>query len=167
MGKSGLRDIDRGWKALKARISGVDKMSVTVGVQGAKGAAMHAGGISNVRLAGVHEFGATITTPWGKIVIPERSFIRSTMIENSKRYESLVKRMLNLILDGKLDAPKALALIGEKITSDMKRKIERGVPPANADSTIAAKGSSTPLVDHGQLKNSITYEVHHGDGGGT
>ncbi len=38
-------------------------------------------------------------------------------------------------------------------------KIQRGIDPALKDATIAKKGSSTPLIETGQLINSIDFEV--------
>ncbi|ABS49795.1 MULTISPECIES: structural cement protein Gp24 [Yersinia pseudotuberculosis complex] len=37
--------------------------------------------------------------------------------------------------------------------------IEAGIQPGNADATIAAKGSATPLINHGMLKGVITHIV--------
>jgi hypothetical protein len=70
-GGSVIRDIDRGWKKIIKQIQEAKGLSVTVGVQGAKAEREHKdpdGGdnrITMVRLAGVHEFGATIAHPGG------------------------------------------------------------------------------------------------------
>lgn len=41
----------------------------------------------------------------------------------------------------------------------VKSYMAGGVPPPNAPSTVAMKGSSTPLIDTGALLSSITYAV--------
>jgi phage gpG-like protein len=62
---------------------------------------------------------------------------------------------------------RALALVGQMMESDMRSAIAAGIPPPNAARTIAAKGSSKPLVDSGQLRASISSAVVlHGDDGG-
>lgn len=152
-------DIDKGWRGILQRVvaAAQEKKMVTVGIQGSEADEDH-GGISNVRLAGVHEFGAEIQTSRGVIKIPERSFIRSTVDDNAG-YKEPIAALAGKVLIGALTAGKALALLGEKVSSDMKRKIEKGIDPPNAQSTIDAKGSKKPLIDTAQMKNSITYEV--------
>jgi hypothetical protein len=41
----------------------------------------------------------------------------------------------------------------------MKAYVRAGIDPGLAASTVAAKGSSTPLIDKGELLSSIDYEV--------
>lgn len=52
-----------------------------------------------------------------------------------------------------------LALSGEFLASKMVEEIQSGIPPALAQSTIDAKGSSTPLIDTGQMMGDITSKV--------
>jgi len=42
----------------------------------------------------------------------------------------------------------------------MVRGIEDHIDPPNADSTVAAKGSSTPLIDQSRFLASIRAEIH-------
>lgn len=92
--------------------------------------------------------------------IPERSFIRSTIKEKRKEIIALQKKLLIKIRKGELDNKKALQLLGEFTADLMKQKIVSLKSPPNTEQTIKRKGSSNPLVDTGQLKNSITYEVN-------
>ena len=153
----GVVDRDRGYKRIMQQALGVEQLECTVGVQGADALEDH-GGISNVVLAGVHEFGAEIDTGNGIVSIPERSFIRSTVDENDG-YRSMLRTLGEKVLVGKLTVHKALGLLGEKVTSDIKSRIEAGIDPPLAASTIRRKGSSKPLIDSGQLKSAITSEV--------
>jgi hypothetical protein len=52
-----------------------------------------------------------------------------------------------------------LEAVGQLVKSDMQGRIERNSPPFKelADETIKRKGSSKPLIDTSQMKNSITY----------
>lgn len=164
-GGNGVTDRDLGYRDLFKRVDAItrDPHFVTLGVQGDQAEKIHGDdkeGISNLRLAGVHEFGATIQTANGTINIPERSFLRSTFDKNHTRYLAAVRKLSDLVLIGKLEIKQALGIFGERATSDVKKTIEDGIDPENAESTIARKGSSLPLVDTGELKNTaITYMV--------
>ncbi len=135
-----------------------------------------------------HEFGATINHPGGtpyKIIgegkaiflkkgdpsaigvtkphvinIPERSFIRSTLHEQRDEIIALKKKLLGQILDGKMNTEKALGILGAFLADKIKLKIVAIKDPPNKASTIRKKGTSNPLIETGQLRNSITYEVN-------
>jgi phage gpG-like protein len=148
-------DRDRGYKAFMKRLKeaqGGAKRIVKVGVFGKAGNAKHTTAkMSNVELAAIHEFGR------GRV--PERSFIRSTVDENRPAYESMLRRVAHGVVDGKVTVERGLAIVGEKVRSDIQNKITSNIPPSLNPETIRAKGSSIALVDTGQLLNSITYEV--------
>jgi len=67
---------------------------------------------------------------------------------------------LKQIVNGTMKVETALGLVGEVMADAITQKIITLRTPPNAPYTIKAKGSSNPLVDTGQLKNSITYEVN-------
>lgn len=97
---------------------------------------------------------------FGTVTIPERSFMRSTVQEEKKAIISLQRKLLKSISQGKMDIVKALGILGEFLSDKITQKIVSLREPPNKPATIKAKGSSNPLVDTGQLKNSITYEVN-------
>ncbi len=104
-------------------------------------------GAKNTRGAGVH--------------VPERSFIRSTV--DAKKYGEwriAAEEMRKEIVAGHMSTDRALGLMGLRIKKDIQEKIRSQVPPPNAPSTIAAKGSDHPLINTAQLLNSIDFEVH-------
>lgn len=144
-------DRDRGWNAIKKRVGEVGDLVLQIGVRDSSRAG---DGISNAELASIHEFGTEH--------VPERSFIRSTMDEHREEYARILAAEARKVIEGKRTPALSMDLMGQKVASDMQRKIEQGVPPPNADSTIKRKGSSKPLVDSGQLKNAITYRVVNG-----
>ena len=136
-----------GVKALVKRV----KIPGTVAV-GIIDAGLHPSGDITVAGTGyVHEFG---------IGNPERSFIRSTTQEKKKEIISLQKKLLKKVVAGEMKVEHALGLIGEFFAAAIKEKIVAIQSPPNTAETIKAKGSSNPLIDTGQLKNSITYEVN-------
>lgn len=155
---------DAPWRELYKRVLAANTYRVKVGVLAEKGGnSTHADSqMTLVEIAATHEFGSSDGH------IPERSFIRSTLyVRSAKQLEEKITAAAKLVIDGKLDAGKALALLGTFAASEIKNTItmneadaygEYPYPPL-ADSTIAAKGSSVPLIDTGQLKNSITYVV--------
>lgn len=103
--------------------------------------------------------GAKVTKPH-KIVIPERSFMRTTIKEKKKAVIALQKKLLVQIRKGEMTIEKGLGLIGQFMADAMSKKIVKLKSPPNSPATIRRKGSSNPLVDTGQMKNSITYEVN-------
>lgn len=153
-------DKDHGWNDLARffRRNGGKTPAAKAGIVGAKGAAMHEDAkhedgqpMSNADLALVHEFGADR--------VPERSFIRAAFDANRERYIEQFKTLIGAVYDRKLTLRRALGLLGQQASSDMRNKIRAGIPPPNAEATIARKGSSKPLIDSGQLINSVSYEV--------
>ena len=58
-----------------------------------------------------------------------------------------------------IDMPKALELIGLFVKGLIQGRMSAGIPPPLKASTIARKGSSKPLINTGQLRASIDYEV--------
>lgn len=169
-----FKEIDRGWSKLKGALSSLRSGESYVkagvfGVAGSKrrasaedfesraagGKLKHNTGISNVELATIHEFGAPSAG------VPERSFIRSSFEKNRAAYEAALKTLMARVYSNELTIPKALRILGLKMSADMKKGITEnaGIPPPNAPSTIEKKGSSRPLVDTGRLVGSITSAV--------
>lgn len=124
---------------------------VVIGVLGTT-AARPGESLDNVELAVIQEFG---------LGVPERSFLRATFDKLKDRWFKFASRVMRLVAKGKIPLERGLAIIGEKVKADVKRAITQGagIPPPNAPSTIARKGSSRPLVDTGRLVGSIDYEV--------
>ncbi len=161
------------WKAIRKAIVRTEKR-VKVGVltDSAYKAAEGAGAeISMLELAAIHEFGSPAAN------IPERSFIRATI--NGKRdevngaIESIVgdevKRLFEIeggATETQADAAakRALGKLGLKLVSmirDTIRNRETVGPEdqANKPATIVRKGSTLPLVDTGQLMQSLNWVV--------
>ena len=63
------------------------------------------------------------------------------------------------VIEKDLDIRSIQALVGELCVGNIVQKISEGVAPPNAPSTIKSKGSSTPLVDTGAYRQSITYVI--------
>jgi hypothetical protein len=121
------------------------------------------GGGRNADIAVIHEYGAPAAG------IPERSFIRSTFANGQviEAQKKLVASLMGKITTNKMEVGQALGLLGAFGADRIKRTIDEGegVPPPLKPATIARKGSSRPLVDTGQMRNSITWEVVGAYGG--
>jgi hypothetical protein len=105
---------------------------------------------------------------YGTDRIPERSFIRSTHDENVSKWRKVTDDLRSAVIIGKHTTEWALKYMGLVIKTAIQKKIRDQIPPPNAESTVARKHSTTPLIDTGQLINSLNYEVHRkGDDGRT
>lgn len=155
-----VRIKDLGFEAIKKRLLALNKSFVTVGVhqeqnirQGADGAT----GANMSLIAWVQEFG----TSDGRI--PERSYMRSTIDEEQERIASLIKKGVVSITVDRMSQRQALSIVGQFVQTAIQKKITSLRDPPNTPSTIAQKGSSNPLIDTGQLRASIQYDVRIGE----
>lgn len=148
-------------KDLKARLSVVDQMHVKVGVLASKGGnAEHADdGITMIELAAIHEFGSPAAN------IPERSFIRRTFTFKRIQLDPLQRKLAKALVLGKITPIVAMNMLGQWAAAQVKRTItaDEPIPPPLKPATIAAKGSTRPLVDTGRLVGAISYEVSTGE----
>lgn len=147
---------DRVWRRLREKIKGISKAHVRVGV--IDGGRAH-GGITMGELAAIHEFGAPAAG------IPERSFLRFTFKARAEDLAKIAERLARGLLAEKIELKAALGVLGAWGAAAVKKSITaRIIRPQLIESeagrrTIARKGSSTTLVDTGQLVNSITWAL--------
>lgn len=134
-----------GLSDLMHTLAKAEGLSVKVGVLGG-------GQIAEIAL--IHELGAP------RAGIPERSFIRSTFEAKSRQLGKMAEQMARKAIEGQ-GVEVSLNLMGMYLATEIKKTITNRIAPVNADSTIARKGSDVPLVDTGQLINSVTYTVEH------
>lgn len=147
------------WRALLARAHDLDSGYVKVGVLQGQGAEQLVEGeaegstITLAELAAIHEYGSP--------TIPSRSFIAGTfMIRRANELASTCARLCREVVTKGMPAQRALQLLGQWAAKEVKSTFtEIDIPPPLAPATIRAKGSSRPLIDTGQLRNSITYAV--------
>lgn len=149
--------MDKGWRELLQEVRRQHGGThAKVGVLDSTNARTDGSGITNAELALIHEFGSPDAG------IPERSHFRSTFDANKGKYERQLTRAVGLVLDRKLSFEGALELVAIQHEADIKAAIARGIPPENAPSTIARKGSTKPLIDTGAYRASITHAVVRG-----
>lgn len=140
-------DISAVQKALKVQ-------KVKVGLPKSKGKAMHEGGDITVAAIGtIHEFGSPARN------IPERSFIRTTIQEEQPNIKKLFQLEVKKVIHGETTIDKMLGRIGSYTAGKIKERIVDIKTPPNTAATIRKKGSSNPLVDTGQMLQSVDFEV--------
>lgn len=104
-------------------------------------------------VARINEFGSND----GRI--PERPAFRMGIVHGMKHFNRLNKRNLLLVAEGKKPLQQALQELGLMGAARVKIEIRQGDFEPNAPSTIAKKGSSRPLIDTAQMRQSVTFEV--------
>lgn len=165
MGKSKVIDKDRGFQKMVRdyRKMAKDQPYVKVGVIGEKAAATeHGSDLTVADIATIQEFGAE------SVGIPERSYIRATIDKMNADLAQFIERQATKVIREEQTAEQALDLIGLYTVSLIKAAITAGIPPELAASTIkaktrAGKTGEVPLVNFGQLINSIQHKVVMGE----
>ncbi|WP_230951215.1 hypothetical protein [Xylella fastidiosa] len=91
--------------------------------------------------------------------IPERSVVRRSIREHQEKYVALHAQHLHAVLHDKMTVETALNLLGTVAAGDVKATIRHADLAPLTPQTIQRKGSSAPLIDTGQMIQSITHEV--------
>lgn len=99
---------------------------------------------------------------WGTSTIPSRPFLLMALSGDRPDVQRAVKAVAKGVMQGRLTTDQALNLLGIWGVKEVQRVIQLGVEPPNAPSTVQRKGSSTPLIDKGQLRQAISYLIEHG-----
>ncbi len=100
-----------------------------------------------------HEFGSEDGT------IRERSFIRSAIDENRAEIERIKAEVADKVTVDSMTPKRALDLIGIKAVALIRKKIRDLKSPSNKLSTVKRKGSSNPLIDTGQARQTVQHVI--------
>lgn len=150
----------RGAESVALFLRKLGSFEVRVGIVGPRARELEEGSdLTLAELGRIHEYGSDVE-PGAPGYVPERSFIRSTLANRRADLAQLMKSECQAILMGKRTPETALEIVGAKVAAWIKLAVMSGdgIAPPLAESTIARKGSSRPLVDHGQL---IAHGVSH------
>ncbi|HEV7717122.1 MAG TPA: hypothetical protein VGO53_16105 [Steroidobacteraceae bacterium] len=155
---SSLHDIDKGFRHIvhsMAVAAGSPDAHVVVGwpERTAGSPRTDGSGMTNAAIAAVHEYGAPARG------IPERSMLRGTADANQARYIEMTRLIARGVAEGRASLRQGLDLLGVTFKGDMQSRISDGIAPPNSPATIKRKGSSTPLIASGQMRQSIDHEV--------
>lgn len=149
---SNIRRLDAG--ALDRIISSAENMAlekVKIGLPDNAGTDDE--GVSLHFIGMVHEYGSYARN------IPKRPFIQPTIEANQRKYAEYLKSKTMKILLRRTTLKKELSIVGEAGKADIQKYMVEGSFTALSEKTIKAKGSSEPLIDTGQMRNAITYEI--------
>ena len=148
---------DRAWKQITRRVNKFKRATARAGILADKGAKPHSEGghVTVAQIMTWHEYGDP------KSGLRERSWLRKTMADRRDAIVKMQSKLGSLVLRGKLDAYRALDILGNYVAGEIKRAIIAGRVggPRLRPSTIKAKGSSKKLIDKGIAVNSVTHEV--------
>lgn len=97
---------------------------------------------------------------------PSRPFMRNSVDNNADKISSFCKSRLQGIANGSKDAETVLKEIGAMQVGLVQATIKDGNFVPNAPSTIAKKGSDKPLIDTGQMRQSVHYVITEKQRGG-
>lgn len=144
---------DRGFSERQRELRKFNRATFAIGVFAEEGSKEYADGTTIADVAAWNEYGVP-----GKI--PARPFVGGYLEEKRPAIQELLKRLSAGVAAGKYSAEEAAERAGSTLAGGMKKRIAEGSAFApNAPSTVARKGSSKPLIDTGQLRSAITYEV--------
>jgi phage gpG-like protein len=143
--------VTRGTRPSWSRLNAAKKGAVIkVGVF-ADARARQGEGPTNAEVAAIHEFGLGH--------VPERSFLRVTVEQHREEILRNIRTVGKGLFKSGEELRIGLERFGLWFVSKMQARIRAHISPALKQSTIDRKGSSTPLIDSGQLLNSLTYKV--------
>lgn len=148
-------------EALKAateylrNLQAMKKKHVAVGLPASKVAdKKYAGGVSVIEVGAAHEFGTDN--------LDERSFLRAPFTLKKSEINRAIQAQVAAVGAGEKDADTALNLVGIVARNISVKAFETGgygTWPDIKEETKEAKGSSGILIDTGELRGAITWEV--------
>lgn len=163
MAKNSVTVIDKGARKLVASLQEKAASALLVGVQGTKAAEKHKPSehekdtapaeepLTVGEIAEIHEFG---------LGVPRRSWLRDWFEEHKQEIEEDLRKITRGVLLGKITKERGLEILGVKYQGQIQKRISDGeIEPPLAQRTIDAKGSSTPLIDTGQLRSAISWKL--------
>jgi phage gpG-like protein len=159
-GNSGLKKLvllDKGYDALIKRTTEMGKNgTLTVGIHAGPGSAPK--DVPEGQKAPKSPVTVLDVANWmefGTATIPARSFIRAWADENQEQCRKDIYDALRSVATGRqgMTYKRAFNLLGQKFVGMIQQRMAQGIPPP------LKYREGTPLIDTGQLRSSVTYEV--------
>lgn len=94
--------------------------------------------------------------------IPARPFMKFAMEIWEREFPKILERLTPAYLRGTYSVDDVLKTLGERARNAVQKAIREGDYAPLSPRTIAAKGSSTPLIDNGTMVYSVTFEIRNG-----
>lgn len=156
---------DMGWERIRKELLSADRSFVKVGYPGEdskphfqpteKGRSPSSvpTGMTMAQLAMLHEHGSSANG------LPPRPFMKQTADANMDKAKELSRRLYRSMTQGRISVYQGLGRLGEWYVGQTKRMLRDGNFSPLKASTVARKRSSRPLIDTGQLRNSVVSRV--------
>ena len=141
-------------KRFYAMLDEIKELEVRVGYQA--GDAADDRGVDMCAIAAWNELGTSD--------MPARPFLRNTADNHSDELKSFAQAQAGQLVSGG-SAESCLNNLGVFAKGLVQEEIGSGSFAANAPSTIRKKGSSTPLIDTGRLRQSVNFVIKPKGGG--
>lgn len=93
------------------------------------------------------------------ITIPERAFLRNGFDESKDEVVRNAEHVIGDVLSGTMSENQLFELVGLLLKSKIQDYARDLDSPPNHPYTIANKGSSSPLIDSGDMIGAIDYKV--------
>lgn len=107
----------------------------------------------------LHFHGLDLKRSKKQIVIPPRPFMKQSADKNGKKWQALADNLVGKVFFRQISAPAALAKLGSVMQGDIQNTITSGRFKKLNAFTVKRKKSSRPLVDSGQLRQSVSFKV--------
>ena len=147
------KEYNGGLKGFLERFRDIGRPKVYIGVPASKNSIHKDSKINMATLLALHVYGAPTRG------IPQRDPLRPPLINNAQRYTDLMAQGIKNALANGTDPNVVYEKIGIVASNDVKDYFVSGNFKPLDQKTIDRKGSSKPLLDTGELRSSITYEV--------
>jgi len=160
MAKPTVQRSGEGFARFAARVEAMfGGLDVVVGVQGtqAKATDPNEPAVTVLDKAVRNEFGVPAMDGHGEV--PPRPFLRDSAAQYKKAWTVAYRKQIKMALLGRKTSTQAASQIGNVVRANVQEKIVAGPWAPNAPMTIEKKKSSRPLIDTGQLRQSIRYQV--------
>lgn len=92
-----------------------------------------------------------------EVHIPPRPFLRYTFDHYLDNWTELAADLAFKVFVGEINYQDVFPVLGDAIVKDIKRTIKEFSEPKNAPLTIANKGFDDPLIEKGELRDSIHW----------
>ena len=153
---------DNGYNDLVKRVIGLKPVTIRVGILEKDGAASHDGSDRTlIEIATWNHFGVLAKNGEGWH-IPPRPFITDWFDENEAALRSKLTVLMQSVVAGKRTRDQVLQIMGAYCVGQIQARMAESIPPPNAPSTIKQKGSSTTLINSGQLRSAVSFDVREG-----
>lgn len=95
----------------------------------------------------------------GTDTIPSRPFLAQTVDQQGEAIKQASAEMVVQVVEGKMKGKQALKNIGVLVKGAVQHQMVEGEFVPNAPSTVQRKGSDKPLIDTGQLRQGVSYQI--------